>query len=368
MRIGIDVRELTGRPTGVGTYLGHLLAGWGDMRSRGEGAPHEWVLYAPSPIVDGYRATVDALGAVEHQVPGGAGTRWEQFALMKAANRDRLDVLFAPAYTAPLGVRCPLVLTIHDVAFLAHPEWFRPRERLRRAWLTRRAASRARLVLTDSEFSRREILRVTHLGPDRLRVILLGRPRSVFGQDAPRGLREPLVLFVGSIFNRRRVPDLIRAFALVSSRHPGARLAVVGENRTWPWQDIAAACRTAGVESRVALCDYVDDRRLADLYGRASCFVFLSEYEGFGLTPLEAMAHGVPPVLLDTEVARETCGPGALYVRHGDISGTAAAIEALLTEERPRRALLDAAEAVLGRYSWARASRETLAAIEDAAS
>ena len=97
-------------------------------------------------------------------------------------------------------------------------------------------------------------------------------------------------------------------------------------------------------------------RAAPDLYARARAFAFLSEYEGLGLTPLEALAAGVPPVLLDTPVARESCGDAALYVGAGDVEGTARALEELLVDERTRSRLLSAAPAALARYGWPRAA------------
>ena len=83
-----------------------------------------------------------------------------------------------------------------------------------------------------------------------------------------------------------------------------------------------------------------------------------------GLTPLEALAAGVPPLLLDTPVARESCGDAALYVGLGDLSATARALEQILADEPTRARLLAAAPAALAKYSWPRAARETLAVIE----
>jgi alpha-1,3-rhamnosyl/mannosyltransferase len=109
---------------------------------------------------------------------------------------------------------------------------------------------------------------------------------------------------------------------------------------------------------------YVPDGELAALYASARAFAFLSEYEGLGLTPLEALAAGVPPVLLDTPVARESCGGAALYVERGDIAGTAVALERLLFDEQTRQRLLAAAPSVIGRYRWPEAARHTLDLLE----
>ena len=100
------------------------------------------------------------------------------------------------------------------------------------------------------------------------------------------------------------------------------------------------------------------------LYARARAFAFLSEYEGLGMTPLEALAAGVPPLLLDTAVAHESCGDAALYVGPGDLPATARALEDILADEATRSRLIKAAPAALARYSWPRAARETLALIE----
>ena len=127
--------------------------------------------------------------------------------------------------------------------------------------------------------------------------------------------REPLVLFAGSIFNRRHLPDLIESFSLVSRGHPEARMEIVGDNRTYPRQQLESIVAAEGLQDSVTLRSYVPDDVLSSLYRRAGAFAFLSEYEGFGHPPLEALASGVPGVLLDTPVARETCLDAALYVK-----------------------------------------------------
>ena len=117
----------------------------------------------------------------------------------------------------------------------------------------------------------------------------------------------------------------------------------------------------------MSIRDYVPDAELTALYGRARAFAFLSEYEGFGLPPLEALSAGVPPVLFDTDIAREVCGDAALFVRNGDHSAITGALERVLFDETVRRGVLDAAPGVFARYSWPRAAAETLAALESVA-
>lgn len=361
MRIAVDARELTGRRTGVGRYLFELLSHWA---ADPEARRHEWRLYthaAPDlpPAFDG-RVEV---------VPGGGGTQWEQWSFARALARQRPDVLFAPGYTAPLTSPTPVALTIHDVSFFAHPQWFGRREGIRRRALTAWSARRAKVVLTDSSFSRDEIVRHIGLPAHRVRVIPpgLGRPRATRPST-----RDPLILFVGSIFRRRHVDRLLAAFAeSVAAQVPASRLEIVGENRAHPPLDLAAqlASYPAAIRERVTLRSYVDDATLQDLYGRALVFAFPSEYEGFGFTPLEALAHGVAPVVLDTPLAREVYGAAARYVRPdpGDHVALAGALIELLTSAAACAALLGHADAVLSRYDWAATASGTLRAIEEAA-
>ncbi len=358
MRIGIDARELCGNPTGVGRHLAGLLNAWA---KDPQASRHTFVLYA-------HRSTTATLSNVEVRlVPGSGGTLWEQLALPRAAKQDRLDVFFAPGYTAPLGWTMPTVALVHDISFVARPEWFSWKEGLRRRLITRWSSNHAKLVLTVSEAARREILTYFGLPADRVRCIYPGVASLCEEPRKPANVhREPLVLFVGSIFNRRHVPDLLRAFKPIATHHADARLEIVGDNRTHPHEDLPALAAALDLTTQVNIRPYAHDAELSELYSRAGAFALLSEYEGFGHPPLEALACGVPSVLLDTEVAREVCSEAALYVRLDDRPAITTALNSLLFDEAVRSRVLSAAPAVLSRYSWPRAAAETMTALEAA--
>jgi glycosyltransferase involved in cell wall biosynthesis len=358
MRVAIDARELCGRPTGVGRYLAGLLGAWSNNATAQR---HQWTLYAHArPHLPGHWQHH------LHLIEGAGGTSWEQISLARALVAQPTDVLFAPGYTAPLTVAAPVVLTVHDVSFFARPEWFSFREGTRRRWLTAWSVRRARRVVTDSRFSKSEIVR--HIGIDESRVQVIPLGIDPPGSD-PGSRRDPLVLFVGSIFARRRVDRLIEAFDMVAERVPSARLEIVGENRTRsPQLDLEAQRRGCRHADRINIRSYVDDDTLQALYGRATLLAFLSEYEGFGFTPLEALAAGVVPVLLDTPAARETCGDAARYISPAaPPTQVADAIADLLTNEPARRELLQRADRVLARYDWDLAAADTLKVLEEAA-
>lgn len=359
LQIGIDAREILGKPTGVGRYLAGLLSRW----SADAAFPHRVTLFAPAKPA-GAAFGGDGRFSWHVSVSPRAGTWWEQTALPAAAREARVDVFFGPGYTLPLRLHCPSVVAIHDVSFFAHPEWFGWRERRRRRWLTHAAAKRSRRVVTISQFSSNEIVRWLGVSRDRIVVAPPGPPDHIV--EATASVRPPVVLFVGSLFARRHVPELIEGFALASRQVPGAKLVLAGDNRTQPRIDPIEIARSHGVESSVEWREYVSDDDLAALYAQARVFAFLSEYEGFAMTPLEAIAHGVAPVLLDTPVAREVYGDAARLVTLAPPAMAGALVE-LLQQDDTRATLLAAGRRALARFSWAESATIVRRALEDAA-
>jgi glycosyltransferase involved in cell wall biosynthesis len=359
VRVAVDARELEGRPTGVGRYLAELLTSWShDPDARDVRITLLGTCEASLPPELG-----NAGAHIEHRiVGGGAGTRWEQVSLPRAL-RGAFDVLFSPAYSAPLLAPIPFVVAIHDVSFFAHPEWYAPREGLRRRWTVKASARRAARVLTISAFSQGEIVRHLGVPPDRVEVTWLApwrRPSHAVVVRHERDATRPLILYAGSLLNRRQIPLLVRAFAPIARATPGARLVLVGENRTFPREDPAALAATLGIADAVDVRSWVSDAELSQLYRDALAFVWLSTYEGFGLPPVEAMAAGAPVIACDTAVAREVYGDAARLVREGDEAGLTAALELVLHDRSERTRLRSAAAGVLAQFSWDATARTTL--------
>lgn len=357
MRIAIDARELCDRPTGVGRYLTSVLKAW---RTQSAAAAHEYILCAHQDMV---LPDLAPLRVETRLAPGGGGTVWEQIRLPRLLRAAAADVLFAPAYTCPLWCPAPVVLALHDVSFAAHPEWFPWRQGLRRRVLAGRAARRAARVLTLTEFSKREIQKWLGVPAHQIVVVTPGVtpwPRKDVRPPEPG----PTVLFVGSIFERRHVPELVEAVALLARRRPEITLTLVGHDRTSRGLDLQRLARRLGVQGRLTHHDYVADVELAALYRSARAFAFLSEYEGFGLTPLEALAAGVPPVVLDTPVAREAYRDAAVYLGRPEPTEVAMALEQVMFDADLRRRVLAASHGVLRRCSWSDCAAGVLRALE----
>jgi glycosyltransferase involved in cell wall biosynthesis len=358
LHIGIDARDLGGTPTGVGRYVAGVLQEWSRQR-----LPHRLTFFLhrdPPPWLRSISFNAEVVIAPAET----AGTWWEQRRLPVLAARSGVDVLLSPAYTAPLALKCPSVVIIHDVSYFAQPRAFPWREGLRRRLLTQLSASRAAAVVTVSNFSADEIHEYLEIPRDQIVLAPQGSPEW---RGGPAGAaRTPLVLSVGTLFQRRHTPELLQAMALVRAHIPAARLVLVGGNRTYPPIDPEAIARSVGMSDAFTWKSYVSDAELDDLYGSAKAFAFLSDYEGFAMTPMEAAAHGVPSVLLDTPVTREVYGDAAMRVPL-DVPAIADALTTLLVDEGAHAAAVARGRARLDAFTWSRTASVLLETLERAA-
>ena len=265
-----------------------------------------------------------------------AGHAWEQAWLPFV----KADLIYCPANLAPV-VSSRNVVVIHDVAALRHPEWYSGAYVAWQRAVLPRIARRARLVITVSEFSRREIEEV--LGVEATVI-----PSGVGERFKPSESKDDYALVVGTRIARKNVAVLDAAGEAL--REHGIELVAAGSGRAY----------MRGERRPVRELGYVPDDKLPNLYARARVLLMPSLYEGFGLPCLEAMASGTPVVAANRAALPETCGDAALVVEPEEFAE--AAVKAATSEsERLTAAGLERA----ARFTWNRTARETDQAIAD---
>lgn len=283
-----------------------------------------------------------------------AGHGWEQFAL--PAQAAGCGLIYSPANLAPLA-SSRNALVIHDVAALRHPEVYSRSYVAYQRLVLPLLARRARLLITVSEFSKRELVEVLGARPETIEVI----PEGVDERFAPDlepgparaayGLDGPYVLTVGTPSLRKNLAGLKRTAQAL--REHGIELVAAGAGRRY-LRDETLPFRRLG---------YVDEPLLPALYAGARAVVMPSRYEGFGLPCLEAMACGVPVVCSTSGALPETCGDNALLADPDDPTAFSEAVLLAVSDERIRARLTEAGPRWAARYSWDRTAELTDRAI-----
>jgi glycosyltransferase involved in cell wall biosynthesis len=356
LRIGFDGRAFTSPAAGVRRYVIELANALADVEPGLE-------LVALGAAA-GTRLPHGVVGiSASSMVPTNLG--WAIEGLPRAGRHAGLDVFHAPAYTTPLWGVHPLVVTLHDVSYARRPEWYPHRLDPVRRWFYRRSALSADVVITDSEFSRREIETAYGLRADCIRVIPLGVGAPFMPDpDAAADARElrPFILHVGDLHERRNVGTLIEALALLHARDDASNateLVLVGKDRGTRGPLMAQA-EALGVAGAVRVVADADDREIVSLMRRASVFAYPSLYEGFGLPVLEAMACGAPVIASTAASVPEVVGDAGLLVDPHDVRGWYEALVAVLTSPSRTAALRHASLARAARFTWRGTARQTL--------
>jgi glycosyltransferase involved in cell wall biosynthesis len=362
LRIGIDGRAFASPAPGIRRYMDGLVPALLALED------------APDVVALGGRA--DAVPARIRRVaerphpPTNAG--WTLVGLPRAAADAGVDLLHAPAYTAPFWSPVPVVLTIHDISYERKPEWYPYRRDWMRRAFYRWSARAADHVLTDSWFSASEIAEMYGLPADRMTVALLGVSADFAPADAalpcplPAEVTTPFLLHVGDLHERRNLAVAVEA-VLEARRHFGAlpslSLVLVGTDRG-SGDALSSLAAQAGVPEAVVRIDRVEEPVLRALYRGAAAFVYPSRYEGFGLPVLEAMACGTPVIAARAASIPEITADAAILLDPDDARGWSDAVIRVAQDEEFRRDLSARGRTRASLFTWARTARATMDAYQ----
>ena len=332
------------------------------------------VLRRPTGIGVYANAVLPALQELNHVlVPGGEeGTAkqrlkrllWTQLELPRSANRHKASLIFTPAPEGYLGPQTiPQVVMVHDLRPISHPE--RTVQSLYfRSWVPPLLKS-CRHVLTNSEFTAREIQRCTGLADSRITVTPLGYDDQAFkpGPPSSESQERPYLLHVGQAYPHKNQRRLIQAFAQVVPAHPELRLVLAGKPHPTETPLLQAMVRELGLQQHVEFRSYVPYAELPDLYRGASAFLYPSLWEGFGLPILEAMACGIPVITSSGSGTEEVAGDAAILVDPKNISTLVDALRQVIEQpDQASRLRLRGLERAR-HYSWTHTAAATRAVV-----
>jgi len=367
MKIAFDLRRI--KNPGIGRYMKCLV------EAVVESAPeHDYLLILPPGEEE---AVVCSGPNVEKITPSlKYYSLREQVDLPRILRSKKIDLLHSPHFNIPLIRVCPTVVTIHDVIYLACREDL-PSFVGRMYYRAMMAAAvrRADRIITDSEYSKRDIQRFFKAEDDRLDVIYPGVDQSIRKNvDSVKlcevkrrlGIVSPYLIYTGIYKLRKNHAGLLQAFKTFLDRGGHAQLVIAG-----PMEDgeemLRRLAQDLGVADRVVFTGFVEDGDLPALYSGASVYACPSLYEGFGFTVLEAMACGVPVVCSKETSLPEVAGAAALYADARNHQEFGNALYKVFSDQALRAMLVNKGTSNLQRFQWKHAAEQTLAVYEKAA-
>ncbi|MEO8601335.1 MAG: glycosyltransferase family 1 protein [bacterium] len=368
-RIALDALPLQVRSAGVAVYVAELASA---LAARCPQSAFSLFGVAGRPADGAWPANVSWRRSLAYPLVMGVPPGVPRLLPLESVYGG-VDLFHATAYAVPRTWHVPVVLTVHDLTLLRHPE-------LGTAALCRSVrrsaadAPRARLVIADSQATQRDLVELCDVPESRIRVVPLGVATDFVRQPAEVaraevrtrfGLSEPYLLHVGTHEPRKNLPRLIAAYARLRAGNAAPPQLVLAGAPGWGAAAIDDAIARSGVAARIARLGRVAPAALPALYAAAEAFVFPSLYEGFGLPLLEAMACGTPVIASGTAALAEVAGDAALLVDPADVEGLAAAMARLLDDPALRHRLADAGARRAAGYTWEHTARRTLAVYDE---
>jgi len=366
MRIGIDASSLEGKSTGVGRYLINILNELALIDKE-----NEYLLFFKSADIPEGLTKQENFKRIIVKPLINSGFVWRNHYLHKAAYKAKPDIFHFPFYMMPVFFKIPSITTLHDISFAVNPSWFTFWAGFIFRTFAKYAARVSKIIITDSNSSAEEIVRIYKTAAEKIKVIPLAaegifRTAKADGRIKTKfNITSPFILYTGTITERRNLQKLFAAFnILVNEKKMELQLVLAG-GTVLPAPELTLLEKDLHLEGKVIRLGYVTDKELARLYKAADCFVYPSLYEGFGLPVVEAFASGCPVVTSGISATAEIAGDAAILIDPLDEVKMADAIKNILTDNSLRDALVEKGFARAAEFSWSKTAALTLQVYKD---
>lgn len=369
MIIGYDAKRIVCNKSGLGSYARTLI---NDI-SRIAGPDIRLNLYAPTPGNGELRRQIRESAEVRFVYPNFCGNCimrawWRMHGMVKALLRDGVDLYHGLSGELPIGIKeagINTVVTIHDLIFMRHPEWYGPIDTRIYSWKFRRTCQEADRIIAISECTKRDIMLFGDIPPEKIDVIYQSCGMRYKMRESEKRLQEVhtaymlpqrYIVSVGTIEERKNILLAVKAMRLLPE---DISLVVVGKPTPY-LRKVSRFIASAEMESRVKFLHNVPDEDLPAIYQMAEASVYPSRYEGFGVPVIEAIQSGLPVVACTGSCLEEAGGNGALYVDPDDVYGMAEAMKKILKGSPEREQRIAESQRYVSRFENADVAQQVM--------
>lgn len=339
MIIGYDAKRIVCNRTGLGSYARTLVRDLSEIIT-----PDIMLnLYTPDSGEDDLRRQVRESAKMRFVYPrtfsgNMFGSLWRMHGIIEDLKKDKVRLFHGLSGELPIGIRkagIKTVVTIHDIIFMRHPEWYSPVDRKIYSWKFRMTCNEADRIIAISECTKRDIMLFGGVSPEKISVIYQSCGTRYKTRESEKKLQEVsakymlpgrYIVSVGTIEERKNILLAVKALRLLPE---DVSLVVVGKS-TYYAEKVKSYIIENGLERRVLMLHNVPCDDLPAIYQMAEVCVYPSRYEGFGIPVIEAIQSGLPVVACTGSCLEEAGGNGGIYVGPDDVRGMADAINSVL--------------------------------------
>lgn len=359
MKLAFDAKRITHNGTGLGNYSRFVV------NALADGFPNNSChLYSPDKGKDHLRALVPERENVIYHYPGssplGALSKdwWRTYGIVRDLKREKPDVYHGLSNELPFGLAkagIPSVVTIHDLIFVRHPQFYKPVDRAIYNFKFKKACLLADKIVAVSEMTKKDIIHLYGIPEEKIEVVYQGCNAS-FAQPVKQDklsevkhkyhLPEVFILNVGSIEPRKNLLLIVKAL-----KQMGKDIPLVAIGKRTPYADVVEQyVRENNMEGQVTLLSNIPFEDLPAFYRLASLFVYPSFFEGFGIPILEALNSGTPVIAATGSCLEEAGGPDSVYVNPKDANDLSEKINLILTTSAQAEHMREAGREYAGRF------------------
>ena len=356
--VGFDAKRIVRNATGLGSYARTLV---NDLAAEGTDSL-SLHLYTPDAGRDDLRSQIVSRPNITFCYPRSSRftALWRTRGIVKDLLRDGVQLYHGLSGELPIGIRksgIKSVVTIHDLIFLRHPEYYHWLDTKIYAWKFRQTLREADHIIAISECTKRDIIEYGDVDESRISVIYQSCSPRFSVECSTESVHSKYILSVGSIEARKNILLAVKALPYLPEE---LSLVIVG--RHTPYTDeVIAYAKAHGLDHRIQILHGVTDAELPALYAGAEAFVYPSRYEGFGIPIIEAISCGLPVVACTGSCLEEAGGPESLYVDPDDAEGMAAAIHQVLRGAEGREARIAHSREYIRRFQGTDVADQVLA-------